>query len=79
MTANAEASVNAPALENDEVAVPPKYAVPVLEKRVDEAFAKDCKAVQMLALPRLRAAVTAAVSLPEFAMVSPPAFASVAT
>ena len=61
------------------VALPPKYAVPKLEKRVEEAFANLWRAVQMLALLMLRAAVTAAVSEPEFEMVRPPASASVAT
>lgn len=31
------ASVSAPVAENDEVAVPPKYAVPVFEKSVEDA------------------------------------------
>ena len=44
-----------------------------------EALVKFWRAVHQLELPMLRAAVTAAVSLPEFAMVSPPAFARVAT
>ena len=56
------ASVRAPALENDDVALPPKYAVPKLENKDEEAFANLWRAVQMLAFPMLRAAVTAAVS-----------------
>ena len=43
-----------------------------------EALVKFWSAVQKLELPMLRAAVTAAVSLPEFAIVRPPAFARVA-
>lgn len=50
----AEASVRAPALEKLDVAVPPKYAVPVFEKRVEEALRNDCSAVQLLALAMLR-------------------------
>ena len=61
------------------VALPPKYAVPKFEKRVEEAFANLWRAVQMLAFPILRAAVTAAVSEPEFETVRPPASARVAT
>ena len=61
------------------VALPPKYAVPVLEKRVEDAFENLWRAVQMLAFPMLSAAVTAAVSLPEFEIVRPPASARVAT
>ena len=60
------------------VALPPKYAVPKLENKVEEAFANLWRAVQILEFVRSRAAVTAAVSLPEFAIVSPPASARVA-
>jgi len=35
------------------VALPLKYAIPTLEKMVDDAFANDCSAVQTFALPRL--------------------------
>ena len=63
-TASAEARVRTPAFEKDDVAVPPKYAVPVLEKREDEAFAKDCRAVQLFALPRLREMVPLVVIVP---------------
>ena len=47
-------SVRAPAESKVLVAVPPKYAVPVLEKRVEEALRNDWRAVQLLALPMLR-------------------------
>ena len=59
-TVSAEARVSTPAEEKLEVAVPPKYAVPVLEKSEVEALAKDCRAVHELALPRLRDRVPAA-------------------
>ena len=39
-TVSAEARVSAPAELKEEVAVPPKYAVPMLEKRVEEALLK---------------------------------------
>jgi hypothetical protein len=44
------ARVRAPAEEKDEVAEPPKYAVPVLEKSVEEALAKDWRPLQTLAV-----------------------------
>ncbi len=53
------ASVRTPALENEEVAVPPKYAVPVLEKSVDDAFANCCNAVHAFAFARFSPMVRA--------------------
>src|SRR3989344_7420282 len=47
-------SVRAPAESNVEVAVAPKYAVPVLEKRVEEALRNDWRAVQLLAFAMFR-------------------------
>jgi len=46
-------SVRAPVDEKVLVAVPPKYAVPVLEKRVEEALRNDCRAVHALAFAML--------------------------
>ena len=42
--------VREPLVEKVEVAVAPKYAVPVLEKRVEDALRNDWRAVQTLAL-----------------------------
>lgn len=42
-----------------DVAVPPKYAIPVLEKSVDDAFANVWSTVQLLAFPVLRVTVRA--------------------
>jgi hypothetical protein len=54
------ASESCPALLKVDVAVPPKYAVPVFEKSVDDAFENVCSAVHVLALLRLRETVRAA-------------------
>src|SRR3989344_4246643 len=125
VTPNVPATARLPEESIVVVALPQKYAVPKLEKRVEdaepknfwspvhvlevvatslpvlsvprsafvrevnhtvevavncevEALVKFWRAVQKLELPMLRAAVTAAVSLPEFAIVRPPAFARVA-
>ncbi len=52
-TASAVPRVRTPVDEKLEVALPPKYAVPTFEKRVEEALAKDWRAVQELALAML--------------------------
>ena len=57
-TASALASVSAPVDENEEVAVPPKYARYALSC-VDDAFANCCKPVQVFAFVRLRPMVRA--------------------
>lgn len=46
-----------PAESNVEVAVPPKYAVPTLERMVVEALENFWRAVHVLGLARLRVAV----------------------
>ena len=61
------------------VEVPPTYRVPKTEARVEEELAKLWSAVQELALPKLRLAVTAAVSEPELATVMEPEEERVAT
>ena len=57
VTASAVPRVRTPVEEKLDVALPPKYAVPVLEKSVEDALAKDWRAVQMLACPRFKVAV----------------------
>ena len=59
-----------------------EVAVPFwsIESTVVDALPENvCKPVKMFGCVRSRATVTAAVSLPEFATVRPPAFATVAT
>ena len=52
-TVRAVARVRAPAEEKEEVAVPPKYAVPKLDKFVVEAPAeKSCRAFQVFVAER---------------------------
>ena len=60
--------VRAPALENDDVAVAPKYDGPYEEKRELEALLNCCRAVQVFACPRFRVAV----SVPEVVIGVPP-------
>ena len=72
------ASVSAPVEENDDVAVPPKYAFENTERLDDEAFWNVCNPVQLLALVRLRESVAVPpreTGEPE--MVRPPPFESV--
>ena len=59
------ASVSVPSEPNDDVALPPKYAVPKLEKLVVEAPAeKSWSAVQVFAFPRLSETVPLVVIVP---------------
>jgi len=62
-TVKAEARVNAPLEEKEEVAVAPKYAGPYAEKSEVEAFPNCCKAVQIFAFPRLSPTVCAVLPL----------------
>ena len=64
------ASVSCPRLLKEDVAVPPKYAVPKLEKLVDDAPPeKSCNALQMLADERRDALLVRQV--PEMAKQPP--------
>ena len=55
----ADASVSTPVESKVDVAVPPKYAVPKLENKVEEAFENDCRAVHEFAFAVLRESVPA--------------------
>ena len=74
----ADGNTTEPALLIVVVLVPPKYAVPVFEKSVEDAFAKRWSAVQIFAFPIFKSTVAAAVSLPEFPTVTEPEDVSVA-